>query len=119
MLGPFDVFPRVLNAAGFVYICPQQLGLRLMQHAGITASEYPRAIAQYIAEARHVGDRIAIKCQDEGQHYVFLEADYCEGALDVALRGGGAPGVLRIFRDDAPVAGSEVFVGFPEHKLEG
>jgi isocitrate dehydrogenase kinase/phosphatase len=85
MVGPFDVFPRVFNAAGFVYICPQQLSLHLMQHDGITASEYPRAIAQYITEGRHVGDRIVIK----------------------------------IFRDDAPVAGSEVFVGFPEQKLGG
>ena len=119
MLGPFDVFPRVFNAAGFVYICPQQLSLHLMQHDGLTASEYPRAIAQYITEARHVGDRMVIKCRDEGQHYVFLEVDYQEGVLDIALRGSGAPGVLSIFRDDAPVAGSEVFVGFPEQKLGG
>jgi hypothetical protein len=119
MLGPFDLFPRIFHAAGFVYICPQQLGLHLMQHDGIAPSEYPRAIAHYIPEARHVGDRIAIQCHDGGQHYVFLEADYQEGALDVALRGGGAPGVLRIFRDEAPVAGSEIFVRFPEQKLGG
>ncbi len=119
MLGPFDVFPRVFNAAGFVYICPQQLGLRLMAHDGIPASEYPRAIAEYITEARLVGDTLVSKCQDDDRHYVFLEADYQEGGLDIALRGGGAPGVLSIFRDDAPVAGSEVFVGFPEQKLGG
>jgi hypothetical protein len=119
MLGPFDVFPRVFNAAGFVYICPQQLGLQLMQHDGIMASKYPRAIAEYILEARHVSDRLVTTCRDEGRHYVFLEADYQEGALDIALRGRGAPGVLSIFRNEAPVAGSEVFVGFPEQKLRG
>jgi hypothetical protein len=119
MLGPFDLFPRVFNAAGFVYICPQQLGLRLMQHEGIAASEYPRAIAQHIAEARHIADRTALQCQEEGRHYLFLEADYQAGALEIALRGGGAPGVLRIFRDDAPVAGSEVYVDFPGQQREG
>jgi hypothetical protein len=119
LLGPFDLFPRVFDAAGFVYVCPQELGLRLMQHDGIAPSKYLQAIDQYAAEARHIGNRIVTKCQDEGRHYVFLEADYQEGALDIALRGGGAPGVLRILRDDAPVAGSEVFVVFPEQKLRG
>jgi hypothetical protein len=119
MLGPFNVFPRVFNAAGFVYICPQQLGLHLMQADGIMASEYARAIAQYITEARLVGDRLVNKCHDDRQHYVFLEADYQEGALDIALRGCGAPGVLSVFRDDAPVPGSEVSVAFPEQKLGG
>jgi hypothetical protein len=33
------------------------------------------------------------------------------------LRGRGAPGVLTIFRQDAPVPGSEVSVFFPEQKL--
>jgi hypothetical protein len=119
MLGPFDLFPRVFNAAGFVYICPQQLGLHLMRADGITASEYARAIAQYITEARLVGDKLVSKCHDDDQHYVFLEADYQKGALDIALRGRGAPGVLSVFRQDAPVPGSEVFVAFPEHKLGG
>ncbi len=119
MLGPFSVFPRVFNAAGFAYICPQQLGLHLMRADGITASEYARAIAQYIAEARLVGDRLVNKCHDDGQHYVFLEADYQEGALDIALRGRGAPGVLSVFRNDAPIPGSEVSVAFPEQKLGG
>ena len=119
MLGPFDLFPKILNAAGFVYICPQQLGLGLMEHDGIAASEYPREIARYTAEARLVGDTLVSKCQNDDRHYVFLEADYQEGTLAMALRGRGAPGVLTIFRQDAPVPGSEVSVIFPEQKLVG
>jgi len=117
MLGPFDVFPKVFKAAGFVYICPQQVSLNLMESDGITESKYPQAIAKYIDEARYVSDTIVTRCHDEGHHYVFIEVDYQEGALDIALRGSGAPGVLSIFRNDAPVAGSEVFVSFPEQKL--
>lgn len=119
MLGPFDVFPRVFNAAGFVYVCPQQIALELMQADGVEASEYERAITRYITEARVVGNRVVNECHAAGLHYVFLEADYEEGALDIALRGGGAPGVLSVFRDDAPVPGSEVSVVFPEQKLGG
>ena len=114
MLGPFDIFPRIFNAAGFVYVCPQQLGLRLMQDDGVAASDYAEKIAQYSTEARRVGDQLVNECHDKVQHYVFLEADYEEGALESALRGRGAPGVLSVFRDDAPVPGSEVSVAFPE-----
>jgi hypothetical protein len=119
MLGPFDLFPRVFNAAGFVYVCPQQVGLRLMEHDGIAAPDYATAIARYIAEARHVADRMVIKCHEQSQHYVFLEVDYQEGALDTALQGRGEPGVLSVFRNEAPAAGSDVFVAFPEQKLAG
>jgi hypothetical protein len=113
LIGPFDVFPRVFNAAGFVYVCPQHQSLKLMERDGIDASEYAQAVAEYITEARHVCDRVVTKCHDEGQHFIFLEADYQEGALDIAMRGRKAPGVLHIFRDEAPVPGSRVFVSFP------
>lgn len=119
MLGPFDVFPKIFNAAGFVYVCPQHLALRLMQGDGIAASGYEGALARYIDEARIVGDQLVGKCHDDGLHYVFLEADYQDGALDAALRGSGDPGVLSVFRNDAPVPGSEVSISFPERKLGG
>ena len=117
-LGPFDVFPRVFNAAGFVYICPQHLSYQRMQQDGFGGSEDSEAISQYAFEGRYLGDRLVIRCHDESKHFAFLEADYQEGALDFALRYRSAPGVLNIFRDDAPIAGSEVYVGFPEQKLD-
>jgi hypothetical protein len=117
MVGPFDLFPKVFNAAGFVYVCPHQLALQLMQADGVAVSQYSRAIAQYIAEARVVGNRLVNQCYGTGQHYVFLEADYQEDALDIALQGSGAPGVLSVFRNDAPVPGSTVSVSFPDQKL--
>lgn len=112
MLGPFDLFPKIFKTAGFVYICPQLLSLHLMKHDGVAVSEYPNAIHRYIAEARAGGDQIVTKCHEESRHYAFIEADYHEGVLDLALQREGR--VLSIFRNDAPVAGSEVFVTFPE-----
>ncbi len=114
MRGPFDLFPRVFNAAGFVYVCPQHIALQLMQADGVAAPDYARVIAQYTDEARVVGDRLVSRCHETGQHYMFLEADYQEGALDAALQDGGAGGVLIIFRNDAPVPDSTVSVRFPE-----
>jgi hypothetical protein len=116
MRGPLDLFPTVFNAAGFVYVCPHQLAWRLMAADGVAAAEYARAFALYIAEARGVGDRLE-QCQATGRHFVFLEADYEEGALAAALQGAAAPGVLSVFRNDAPLPGSTVSVSFPSEKL--
>lgn len=113
MRGPFDLFPKVFNAAGFVYVCPHHLALQLMQADGVAASEYAGVVAQYVDEARVVADRLASQCQEASQHYVFLEIDYQEGALDAAPQGMDAPGVLTIFRNDAPAPGSMVSVRFP------
>lgn len=119
MFGPFDVFQKVFNAAGFVYICPQQIGLELMRHDGLGASDYTNAIAQYKTELRVVANRLAIECHEGDLHYVFLDADYEEGSLDIALRGRGVAGVLHIFRNDAPVPGSSVDIDFPEQTRGG
>ena len=118
-VGPFDLFPRVFNAAGFVYVCPQQLALRLMEGDGIAASAYEEAVPRYIAEARMLADRLATQCLAEGRHFVFLEADYEDGALDAALAGDKAPGVLTVFRNEAPLPGTSVSITFPDRKLGG
>lgn len=71
-----------------------------------------------IDEARDLADRLLSQCAETGRHYLFLEADYQEGALDLALQGSGGHGVLTIFRNDAPVPGSTVSVSFPDQRLE-
>ena len=116
-LGPFDLFPRVFGAAGFVYVCPQHAAWQLMQADGLAADAYPANIARYQTEARMLADRLAGECQAEGRHYLFLEADFEEGALDAALRSRGAPGVLSVFRNEAPAADSRVSADFPAQRL--
>lgn len=118
MAGPFDLFPKVFNAADFVYVCPHHLAWQLMQADGVAASEYPHAIARYIEEARGLGNRVVSHCHGTNEHVVFLEADYQEGVLAIALQGDGGRGVLSVFRNDAPVPGSTVVVRFPDQKLE-
>lgn len=118
MLGPFDLFQKIFNAAGFVYISPQQMAWRLMQGDGVADSAYEASLPQYIAEARMLADRLANRCLDEGRHYVFLEADYEDGSLNAALGRKDAPGVLTVFRNDVPLPGTNVSAGFPEQKRE-
>jgi len=117
MLGPFKNFHKTFNVVGFVYICPQLLGFNLMQHDGIKTSEYLKVIPRYIDEARDVSNNLVTKCKEENRHYTFLEVDYQVGVLDIALEGREAPGVLSIFRNEAPIAGSKVAITFPKQKL--
>lgn len=118
MLGPLDLFPKVFSAAGFVYVCPHYLAWQLMQADGVAAAQCSLAISQYIDEARVLGDRLVQQCRQTSRHIVFLEVDYQEGALDIALQSAGARGVINVFRNDAPVPGSTVAVSFPEQKLD-
>ncbi len=53
----------------------------------MAAAQYAEAIAQYIDEARVVANMLMNQCHETGRHYVFLEADYQEGALDMAWQG--------------------------------
>ncbi len=93
--------------------------LRLMRaDDGLAAPDYASAVARYIAEARALADRLLNQCAETGRHYLFVEVDYQEGALDLALQGSNARGVLTIFRNDAPVPGSTVSVSFPDQRLE-
>lgn len=115
--GPFDVFASFFQAAGFVYICPQQVIPFLMQHDNIPATEYEKSVDKYINEARHISDKLVTECHENNLHYIFLEVDFQEGSLDVAMEKSGSPGVLNIFRNEAPVAGSQIAISFPEQKL--
>jgi hypothetical protein len=110
MVGAFDIFPMVFNAIGLVYVCPQQIAWKLMEHDGVPASGYAENIGRYNMEARVVAARLVNRCLDGSDHYLFLDADYEEGALDLALRDRAKPGVLSAFRNEAPIPDSKVNV---------
>ena len=114
---PTELFPLWFRACGIVYICPQLLALELMQHDGVAVVDRSASMAQYIAEARHLGDRLVQECNDEARHYVYLETNFQDGSLDTALQSRGAAGVLSVFRNEAPVPGSKAAVAFPDQRL--
>lgn len=112
--GPCDLFPRIFQAAGLVYICPHALAWQLMQADGVIASDYAALIVTYLDEARGLANRLVRQCQVSSRSLIFLEVDYQHGALDEVLAGSGMPGVLSVIRQDAPLPGSTVAVRFPE-----
>jgi hypothetical protein len=117
-MGPFDLFPRVFNAAGFVYSCPQLLAFQLMQYDGIQDGDYEARVAEYIDEARMLNNRVIHTCRNDARHFVQLETDYEDGSLDAALKGEHDTGALTIIRDEAPLPGTEVSVRFPKTRIE-
>jgi hypothetical protein len=117
-MGPFDLFPRVFNAAGFVYSCPQMVALQLMRADGVPDGDYESRLAQYIEEARMVNDRVISTCRNDGRHFVLLETDYEDGSLDAALNGERDPGALTIIRNEAPLPGTNVAVTFPKSRIQ-
>jgi hypothetical protein len=119
MMGPLRLFPAAFHAVGCVYVCPQLFAWKMMQHDGLAESDYPSRIAHYIADGRAVASQLARDCRAGNRHYIFLEADYEDGALEAALEGAGEAGALRLFRNDAPVARSQIEIDFPAAKIHG
>ena len=113
--GAFDLFKKVFNAAGFVYICPQLIGMQLMQADGIN-DDFLASMPRYINEARYLSDKLVTECQEEGLHYVFLETNFEDGVLDSAVKDMNKLGVLGIFRNEAPIAGSKIQVSYPDQQ---
>lgn len=116
-MGPFDLFPRVFNAAGFVYTCPQWLALQLMRSDGLPEEDYDARVADYIDEARMMNDRVVNTCRNDAHHFVLLETDYIDGSLNAAFSGEYDTGALTIIRNEAPLPGTDVAVRFPKTRL--
>jgi len=75
--------------------------------------QFVAQLPRYINEGRHVADMIVAQCRERKKHFVFLEADFQEGSLREALAMSGKPGVLTVFRNQAPIADSTVRICYP------
>ncbi len=115
--GPLDYFPDIFRAAGFVYICPQQITGTLMDEDNIQREKYFEELPHYIAEARDASNMVVEKCDEDKAHYIFLDTDSEEGSFDLVLNDNYAPGVMTIFRNEAPILGSTAAVNFPQETL--
>jgi hypothetical protein len=110
-----ELFPEWYTAAGLVFCCPQVLIRHLARHDGITAEdEIAMQAPRYAAEARHVADQLVAKAQEEGRHFIHLDADWVESSFDKALERRGASGVITMFRNEAPEPGTKISVWPPQ-----
>ncbi len=106
MLGPIEVFGRWFNAAGFVYICPQQLARDRMAVDGHPPDAYEQQFQRYAAEGVHAAGRAVAQCHEESRHFVYFDADATTESLEQALSRHGQPGHVVAYRDAPPWPGT-------------
>jgi hypothetical protein len=109
---PLRLFPRWFAVSGLTYACPQQLAFQLME----ADEEDPVAelLPRYITEARIVAAQLVDRCRAERQHFVYLDTDSVEESFEEPLAFRTKPGFVTVFRNDAPVAGTDVEYWIPE-----
>jgi hypothetical protein len=108
--GPAIGFPMLFRAAGLIYLCPQALAARDFEKDK-PQEEWPALVSKYIADARAVAKDIAEDCYKEGRHFVYLDIDADD--FSFAFRHAGAPGVIHVFRSEAPTPGSRCAINMP------
>jgi len=115
MTRPLQLFPSWYGAAGAVYACPQNIAFELMHtdDPSTTRDDLARMLPTYIREARDVAARLVDTCRDDGRHLVLLDTDFEEQSFALPFKQAGATGVLTVFRNEAPVAGTTVQTWFP------
>ncbi len=113
LAGPVRWYPRWFTTADLFYICPQHLACWTMKDEGRPEAEWQALMPNYIERARDLTDAMVARCRAEGRHFVFLATDSNAECFSSAMRTQGVPGVIRIFRREAPSTGSKCVVTFP------
>jgi len=104
---PMEWFPIWFQAAGFVYICPQLVALKLMEADEKSPAAFIDCLPQYIDEARDVAEDLIERCHSENRHYFFLDTDSTESSFDMAMSLCEKKGIITIFRNEPPLQGSK------------
>ena len=113
MQRPLTLFGPWFSSAGFVYICPQAIAVELAGVDGYSTEE-PDWISRYISESRHVAKQLVSTCLQDHHHYMYLDVDFQTGALDLLVNQAEAlPGVISVWRSEAPLPGTNVHVHSP------
>ena len=113
--GAIELFSLWFRAAGFSFICPQDIaGQFAMRDGARNDNEIAARAPGYAAEARHEANVVAGECQELGGHFIHLDTDAASDSWTKALERRGAPGVVTIHRNAAPVPGSTIDVWRPD-----
>jgi hypothetical protein len=110
--GPAIGFPWWFGAAKLFYLCPQQIACHAFEKDK-PAEEWPALVTKYIADGRAVARQLVTRCHDAGRHFVYLDIDAHGDDFQFAHKLGGYPGVIYIFRQEAPIPGSRCAIRLP------
>jgi hypothetical protein len=108
LVRPIDVFPSLFGLAGFVYLCPHQAAASLPEAA--LAPRTVEGLSNTIEEGRYIVGEAIKQLSETNRHLVYLEADLQPSGLGAILEMPETPGVIEIFRNEAPIPGSKVTV---------
>jgi len=113
MQRPLHLLPALFAAAGLVFVCPETLSLDLMKHDGIPSSEFLKTYGRYEAESRHVCSNLLKKCNAMRKSYVVLELGDSQELLS-EISADSETGVVKLLRNEPPVADTHVSVTLPK-----
>lgn len=107
------VIPAIFRSAGMFVTGPQLMALEIMEHSG--EDKDIAAMPSYIGEGNRVADEVTRRCHQDRRSYVYLNleltnADSAGISFDVALSKEKEPGVVVVFRNQPPVAGTTALV---------
>ena len=111
---PTRFYPMWFRGAGITYICPQHTASLMMEHDRVLESEWSGEMERYIQEGRDIASQAISRCRTEKRSFVFLAIDGNEECLKNAYAAVGSPGVIGIFRKEAPIPGSGISVTMPK-----
>jgi hypothetical protein len=109
LAGPAEWFPLWFAAAGFAYICPQEVAFRRIRDNGHALDSWTDSLSEYLPGARASALDALKRCRGLGTHVVFLDAESREEAAELAF-GDPSPGVIVAFRNKAPHESSTCIV---------
>jgi hypothetical protein len=112
--GPALAFPLWFRAASLVYLCPQEIAATSFEKDK-PQSDWPALVSKYSVDGRSVADELMDRCHKERRHFVYLDID--ADGFPAAQKTSGAPGVIHVFRNEAPTPGSRIVVNMPSGPL--
>ncbi len=108
--GPAIGFPMWFSAVRLPYICPQDIACRDYEKDK-PPEEWPALVTKYIEDGRIIAKELANRCHATGRHFVYLDIDAPD--FDIAFKMSGEPGVIWIYREEAPTPGSRCAMRLP------
>lgn len=103
LAGPAQWFPLWFSAAGFAYVCPQEVAYRRIQSDGRVADYWTDLLPEYLPDAWLAALDVLERCRTLGSHVVYIDAESQADADDLAFY-SRTPGVIVAFRNQSPQA---------------